>query len=68
MVNGKWGYVNTKCQLVVPPMFARASSFFNGTAAVEDQSGKRGFIDSAGKLVLPCQFDQVRIPENSRLE
>jgi hypothetical protein len=66
MVNGKWGYVNTKCQVVIPPTYSHASSFFNGVAAVEGENGKWGFIDSAGELVMPCQFDQVRTLENPR--
>jgi hypothetical protein len=66
LVNGKWGYVNTKCQVVVPPIYSHARSFFNGIAAVGDENGKWGFIDSAGELVMSCQFDQVRTLENPR--
>lgn len=31
--------------------------FSEGLAAVIDNSGKVGYIDTSGKLVIPCQFD-----------
>ena len=36
-----------------------AKSFSNGLAAVEDESGKWGYIDTKGKLVIPMKFDSV---------
>ncbi len=35
------------------------SSFFNGLAPMKDESGKWGFIDATGKVVVPFQYDEV---------
>jgi hypothetical protein len=59
-LDGKYGFVDTKCHFVVPPRFEEASHFVNGLAAVKDGSGKYGFIDKTGTVVVPLKFDSVR--------
>src|SRR5687767_7625289 len=51
---GKWGYMNNKLEMVIPPKFASADDFIEGLAAVseriDDGNGQfeelYGFIDS----------------------
>ncbi len=53
-----WGYVNTKCEWVVPGMYAEAHDFSEGLGCVK--LGKLyGFVDTTGKEVIPPQFDDV---------
>lgn len=51
----KWGFVNTKGEIIIEPRYEDAKSFSNGLAAIS-QAGKWGFIDSNGVLVIDCQF------------
>lgn len=56
--DGKWGYVNTKGEMVIQPQFQQARSFSNGLGAV-CQDGKWGFINLDGQVVIECQFADV---------
>lgn len=58
-VNGKYGFINVRGEVVIDPVLARAAHFKNGMALVSDHDwrGKVGFIDKTGELVIPCQFD-----------
>jgi hypothetical protein len=58
--NGKWGYVGTRCQIVVRPRFAQAEDFSSGMAAVGDGNGKWGYIDKTGEVAIPMQFENAR--------
>ncbi len=54
----KWGFINTKGQFVINPLFDDVLSFSQGLAAAS--SGDRwGFIDSKGKWVIPPQFENA---------
>lgn len=54
--NGKFGYVDTKGQIVIEPQFEEASSFSDGLACIK--SGVRyGYINKEGKIVINPQFD-----------
>lgn len=55
LVNGKYGYINNKGQIVIQPKFDEALGFSNGLACVE-MSGKWGFIDNSGKFVISPRF------------
>lgn len=46
--NGKWGYINTQNQLVIPARFEDAKEFKDGRAAVKI-NGKWGFINKRGE-------------------
>ncbi len=66
-VKGKYGYINSKGEMVIQPQFDRANKFNNGLALVEIESknmsdipnhydyalGKKGYIDKTGKFVIP---------------
>lgn len=46
--NGKWGYINTQNQLVIPARFEDAKEFKDGRAAVK-LNGRWGFINKRGE-------------------
>lgn len=57
--NGLWGFVGTRCQIAVRPTFTKARNCSCGLAAIKDESGKWGYIDRAGDLLIPCQFESA---------
>lgn len=56
--NGKWGFVNTKAEIIIEPIYDQAKSFSNGLAAV-CVGEKWGFVDESGNIVIECQFYDV---------
>lgn len=58
-VNGKWGFVNKNCEMIIEPTFESAHSFSNSLAAVK-MDGKWGFINLDGKTVIDFSFDDVK--------
>jgi len=58
-VDEKYGFINKKCEVVIPPQFKSADGFSDGLAYVEDQSGRRGFIDHSGKWIFETSFGWV---------
>ncbi|OJJ20268.1 hypothetical protein BKI52_17530 [marine bacterium AO1-C] len=52
----KYGYLNSKGEIVVPLQFENAGDFKEGYAWVK-QKGKYGFINIDGKMVITPQFD-----------
>lgn len=56
----KFGYINEQGRVVVAQRYAAARQFYNGRGAVQDaESGKWGFVDAGGNLVIACRFDDV---------
>lgn len=56
-INGKYGYINQKGQIVIEPQFLSAGEFHSGLACVR-KFGTFGFINTKGDLVIPYQFDR----------
>ncbi|MEK6497260.1 WG repeat-containing protein, partial [Campylobacter jejuni] len=56
--NGKYGFVNTKGDLVISCQYDNALSFTDGLARV-CMDGKYGFINTKGRLIIPYQYDAV---------
>ena len=54
--DGKIGYINTNCELVIPCRYKSSYPFSDGMALVVDSLGRYGFIDNTGKQVIACQF------------
>ncbi len=46
--SGAWGFVNKKCEIVIPCQFKKAGNFYNGYAYVQTNIGE-GFINTYGK-------------------
>jgi hypothetical protein len=56
-----YGFVDEHGTMVIEPRFKWASDFHNGMAFVQDNGQKRmGYIDTTGKTIIPCQFDEAR--------
>ena len=55
---GKFGYKNQSDQIFIQPAFQDAASFINGMAAVK-LLGKWGFINTAGKEVIPIKYQEA---------
>jgi len=51
----KYGYINTKGEVVIPPVFPGARMFSEFVAEVR-QGNKMGYINKAGEFVLSPQF------------
>ncbi len=51
----KWGYAAPDRSVVISPQFEDAAFFYEGYAAVK-KGGKYGYINKAGKLVIPYKF------------
>ena len=54
----KYGYMDSKGNVIVEPQYDSEMDFSNGLAAVE-KAGKWGFIDLEGSVVIPIKYDQV---------
>ncbi len=50
-----WGYADPQKKIVIAPAYDEADFFSEGFAAVK-KGGKYGYINKAGKLVIPCKF------------
>lgn len=56
--NGRWGFVNTAGQVVVPIQYQSVLDFSLGTALVQ-RGGKLGVIRQDGKELLPTEYDTL---------
>ncbi|MEZ4957476.1 MAG: WG repeat-containing protein [Saprospiraceae bacterium] len=54
----EWGYLDTLGELVVAPQYSFARDFKNKVGIVSNGS-KWGMVNSKGKTLLPCQFDEL---------
>ena len=50
--NGRVGYCNTACEVVIAPQFAEAEDFSGGYAAVKFSEEEWGIIDHAGNVLM----------------
>ncbi len=57
-VASKYGYINQKLQLVIPVLYKKARPFSEGLAAVQNEDGNWGFINTGGKLVIPFTYSR----------
>ena len=66
-VNGLFGYIDGHGEWAIEPQFSKAGRFSEGLAAVRpDGKDKLGFVDRAGKMVIPAQFTWYIWAEKSR--
>ncbi len=52
----KYGFLDNKCNLVIPPKFKNAEPFSEGLAAVQNDEGIWGFIDKSGRYAIEPMF------------
>ncbi len=55
---GKWGFVNTKGEIVIPFEYEEVTSFSEGKAAVL-MDGYWGYVDTAGEFAVLPEFEQA---------
>lgn len=55
---GRWGYMDKKFQVVVPPTYEGARDFTSGSAAVK-LNGKWGYINRKYAVAVPFIYDQA---------
>lgn len=58
---GKYGYIDTNGDLVIPCEYSNTSSFSEGLAAVQNEDGKWGFIDTNGDSIIPYEYDESSV-------
>lgn len=58
-VNGKWGFVNTKGEMVIEPKYSNARSFSIGLGAV-CVDGKWGYINSGGETRIEYMYEDCK--------
>lgn len=57
-LGGKWGYINAKGAVIVPPQYDDAYMCSDGACAVKSSS-KWGYLDTKGKTLIAPQFDDA---------
>ena len=57
-LNGKWGSINKKGEIVIPLKYDQIGDFHEGLAIVE-LNGKWGFINTEGQEVISIKYDFV---------
>ncbi len=55
---GRWGFINTEGEEVIPLQYDSIMPFSEGLAGVE-KDGRWGFINTEGEEVIPFQFDHI---------
>lgn len=63
--HGKWGFIDTLGNQVIPFKFDEVSPFSEGVA-VFLEGNKAGYIDVRGKVVIPNQFDAAGVFSDHR--
>src|SRR5215470_1529558 len=58
--NGKWGFIDSSGNLVIPAKFSEAQAFHDGLAAVQYQ-GKWGYIGESGAFVIQPTFSNASV-------
>jgi hypothetical protein len=51
----RWGYINAKAELVIPPSFPKAGDFHNGLAYAVSK-GRYGYINTSGEWQISPQY------------
>jgi len=57
--NGKYGFKDSKGNVVIPFKFHFAHDFSDGMAIVVNESGEVGYINTKGELAIPYQYDTM---------
>ena len=63
--NGKWGFVNSKFETIIPLNYTSAKGYRNGVALVEDEDGNCFMIDHSNRLVSDGSYKYIS-PEDHR--
>ena len=63
-VNGKWGYINARGEMVIKPQFEHADNFCKGIAYIKE-NGRYGLIDKSGRVVEDPQYSNISTKINN---
>ncbi len=55
-IHGKWGAINHKGTMVIPPHYAALTDFKDNLALATTFEGKKYFIDTSNRKVLDCPY------------
>ena len=58
-LDGKWGFINSECEEVVPCIYTEIGDLSDGLRRV-CLDHKWGYIDSLCKEIVPCVYDDAR--------
>ena len=58
-VNNKYGFIDKKLNVVIPFSFKMARPFSDGMAAVQNEDGNWGYINTQGKLIIPFVYSRT---------
>lgn len=64
--NRRYGFMNSKKEVVIPPQYLWAEEFCENRAVVETRTGY-GVIDETGKEIISSVFDYIRYDKNKTL-
>lgn len=56
--NLRWGFIDTKGEMVIPARFGFVSDFKNGVARIQSK-GYWGAIDKSGKTIIPLKWSGI---------
>jgi RNA polymerase sigma factor (sigma-70 family) len=54
--SGRFGYIDSRGEIAIPPRFRHARPFSEGFAAVEVAGGRWAYIDKSGQVAVPGRF------------
>jgi tetratricopeptide (TPR) repeat protein len=57
---GKWGFVNDRGRVTIPPVYDWVEDFNEGLALVS-KGGLMGFIDKKGTVVVPLKYESAEL-------
>jgi len=63
-IDGLWGFINTKNEVVIEPKFKKALYFSDGLAGVSIDGVLWGFIDTNGNFTIQPKFFNVDVFKN----
>lgn len=66
-IEGKYGYVNQKGDVVLPPKWDKAEDFRHGVIARVELDGERFTIDKSGKRLTKEEFKEIYLPISVKL-
>ena len=69
-INGKWGFINDKYEIVIEPRFERESYFrHNGLAEVKENGKEGRYINVKGELIMSIEkVNGLQVLKNARGE
>lgn len=57
--DGRWGFINTLGEEVIPCRYSEAGDFCEGRAYVCNGTDLYGYINREGETVVPCKYERV---------